>query len=236
MLRSVPPQKKLITPAGPGGPAEGDGGGRQEHPHRGALQASYTWGTGRATLQQLWTSEGSKGYIAHSPQSVSICAGKAVFLPPKQWSRVYLPFKVLAEGGVSLVVALQRVGLLAGLGVTKGGQLRVNIWNSLDETIHLTPKTVMVNVQSGDVLVKHHGEALCKITHIEVYKDLGDRLKEEIMNLFPSVGDLSSHPVNDEMRWLEVRSSEVVWREPLERGSRTQNAVENVADRKLVQE
>ena len=131
---------------------------------------------------------------------MSICAEKAVFLPPKQWSRVYLPFKVLAEGGVSLVVALQRVGLLAGLGVTKGGQLRVNIWNSSDETIHLTPKTVMVNVQSGDVLVKHHGEALRKITHIEVYKDFGDRLKEEIMSLFPKVGDLNSHPVSDEMR------------------------------------
>ena len=52
--------------------------------------------------------------------------------------------------------------------------------------------------------------------------------------MFPSVGDLSSHPVNERMAKLEVRSSEVNWQEPPERGTRTQYAVESVADRNQV--
>ena len=234
MLRGLWTAKKLITPAGCGRSAEGGSGRRKMHPKKDALRPSVSWGSGRATLEQLWTSEGGRGMTIHSPQSVSIWTGKAVFLPPQQWSRVYLPFKVIAEGGVSVFIALQRVGLLTGLAITKGGQLRVNIFNSSAETVYLTPKTVMVNVQASEIRVKRHGDSVRLVGNAEAWSDFGQRLKEEITTLFPRVGDLSCHPVNAEMQKLMVRSSEVVWKDPPERGSRTQYAVDDVADRRLV--
>ena len=139
---------------------------------------------------------------------------------------------------------LQRQGLIAGLGITKGGQLRVNVWNATDEAIHLTAKTVMVNVVGAKLSVKYFGkEEQCikeragKVNWVcGVAKGMvtADYIKEKITKMFPSVGDLSSHPVNERMAKLEVRSSEVNWQEPPERGTRTQYAVESVADRNQV--
>ena len=61
------------------------------------------------------------------------------------------------SGGVTAVCGLQRPGLVAGLAVTKGGQLRLNIWNSREEAVQLTPKTVLVNVLGAKVSVKYFG-------------------------------------------------------------------------------
>ena len=47
-------------------------------------------------------------------------------------------------------------------------------------------------------------------------------IKEKIMKKYSKVGDLSSHPVNENMAKLMVRSTEVNWKEPPERGTRTQ--------------
>ena len=43
-------------------------------------------------------------------------------------------------------MALQKIGLIAGLSLTKRGQLRVNTFNTTDEVVYLTPKIAMVNV------------------------------------------------------------------------------------------
>ena len=72
---------------------------------------------------------------------MGILAGKAFFLPPKSWKRLYLPFKIRMEGGTTVAVALQKEGLIAGLSITKGGQLRVNVYNTMDQVVYLTPKT-----------------------------------------------------------------------------------------------
>ena len=49
---------------------------------------------------------------------------------------------------MTVVCGLCRTGLVSGLAVTKGGQLRIQVWNSGDEAEQLTAKTVMVNVLS----------------------------------------------------------------------------------------
>ena len=54
-------------------------------------------------------------------------AGKSVFLPPKEWVRIQIPYKMTVEGGVTVVNGLQRPGLISGLSITKGGQIRVNV-------------------------------------------------------------------------------------------------------------
>ena len=78
-------------------------------------------------------------------------------MPPKHWMRVYLPYKICIEGGVTVVLSLQKEGLIAGLSLTRGGQIKINIWNPTDETIYLTQKTAMVNIIADKILVKHFG-------------------------------------------------------------------------------
>ena len=51
---------------------------------------------------------------------------------------------------------------MAGLAVTKGGQLRLNIWNSKLEAIQLNPKMTLVNVLGAEVSVRHFGEKKAK--------------------------------------------------------------------------
>ena len=57
-----------------------------------------------------------------------------------------------------MALALQKEGLISGLSITKGGQLRVNAYNTTDEVIHLTPKTVMVNIWADQLAIKYLGQ------------------------------------------------------------------------------
>ena len=108
---------------------------------------------GRVLLEQIWNMNGERGLKIHPEGSVSILAGKSMFLPPKSWTRVFLPYKIHIEGGVTVLCGLSRPGLIAGLSVTKGGQIRINIWNSNLEVMQLTPKTILVNIFGADVSV-----------------------------------------------------------------------------------
>ena len=70
----------------------------------------------------------------------------------------YLPFKMHMSGGTTVALALQKEFLVLGLSITKGGHLRVNAYNATDEVIHLTPKTVMLNVWADQLEIKYLGQ------------------------------------------------------------------------------
>ena len=168
--------KKLGSLAGEGPASEEDGdGNRRSKP----VSDSFSH---EVTLEQLWSMSGSSGIRVHNSHSVSVLACNSVFLPPKQWTRVYLPYKVSVVGGVTLTCGLSRVGLVAGLAVTKGGQLRVNVWNATDETVQLTPKTVMVNVLGARVRIKRHGKEPKFVGKILVNKVDGEFIKNKIVS------------------------------------------------------
>ena len=115
---------------------------------------------GRALLEQIWNMNGEKGLKIHPEGSVSVLAGKSVFLPPKSWTRVFLPYKIHIEGGVTVLCGLSRPGLIAGLSVTKGGQIRMNIWYSNPKVMQLTPKMILVNIFGAEVSVKYLGKEI----------------------------------------------------------------------------
>ena len=77
-----------------------------------------------------------------------------------------------------MLCGLQRSSLIAGLSVTKGGQLRVNIWNATDGAIHLTPKTIMVNVIGAKFGVKLFGRDERKI-YVIASKTVNSVMSEE---------------------------------------------------------
>ena len=60
----------------------------------GTLHAAISAGDGCARLQQLWNTEGTRGIQFHSPECVSVLNGGAFLLPPKMWTRLYLPYCV----------------------------------------------------------------------------------------------------------------------------------------------
>lgn len=180
--------KKLSMPAD----SNGSAGGKVK------LGQGCATGGGKARLEQLWSTDGTRGLSVQNPKHVIVQAGKAVFLPPMTWKRLYLPFKVIMEGGTSVTLALQKAGVVAGLSLTKGGQLRVNAFNTTKEVIYLTPKTAMVNVHSQLLELRYLGRDL-KVLNVEVEKiaDFGEKLRVEIEQKYPNVGEFSTHPINE---------------------------------------
>ena len=178
---------------------------------------------GSVLLEQMWNLKGTTGIARGSSNSVSVLCGRAVFLPPKQWTQVLLPYKMSVVGGVSVFCGLSRKGLFAGLAITKGGQIKVNVWNTTSETICLMPKTVLVNITGAKVEVKRMGEPeTLSINQVIIDEFWREEIKGRIKEKFPKVGDLSSHPVNENMEKLRVKASGVVWIEPDEPGTRTE--------------
>ena len=121
-----------------------------------------------------------------------------------------------------LVVALQRVGLLAGFFSTQSGKIRLNMGNSVGEVIYLTPRTCMVNFFAKKIVLKRLGKTNLQCTSNFVGEEYFARyLQAKIIRMFPKVGNLSSHPVIAAMGKLEIRVNEVKWNSPLEHGNRT---------------
>ena len=92
-----------------------------------AKTMNFGW---KILLEQMWDLKVCRGVQVDSDTSTSIFVGKSVFLPQKEWVRVFLTCKLHIEGGVTVVCGIQSPGFVAGLAVTKGGQLRLNTWNS----------------------------------------------------------------------------------------------------------
>lgn len=62
------------------------------------------------------------------------------------------------DGETAVAIALQKKGLIAGLSITKGGQLRFNVFNSSNQVVHLTPKTIIANVWEIKLEIKYLGQ------------------------------------------------------------------------------
>ena len=61
-----------------------------------------------------------------------------------------------------------------------------------------------------------------------------EKLREEISQKYPKVGDFSTHQINDKLAKMGVRSTEVKWKIPPDQGVRTQYKVETVVDRRMI--
>ena len=166
---------------------------------------------GEATLEQLWTGDLGRALVFFSGTSLGVTAGKTLFLPPNEWTQLHLPYKISMDGGAAVTTALQRRGLVAGLALTRGGQIRVNVWNSTSETICLTPKTVLVRVDARKLWVKYLGQDVRAVAVATTTMEAAaDRLMRAITEEFADVGDFSTHPVNARMqRLLEIGRAHV---------------------------
>ena len=182
---------------------------------------------------QLWEVEAGTG-INITKQGTQLLCGTTRFLSPLTWTRVYLPFKLEVQGGVTLSSALQRDGLISGAVRLIGGMMRLDVFNANEDAVKLTPKTQLATLAGYSdiqVLKLAHSSALNTVEEITT-----DSLAEEIKAAFPQVGDLSSHPVVGPMHSLVVRAEEMQWTEPNEQGMRTPFVTEKSACRHKVSE
>lgn len=112
---------------------------------KGDLWRSFSVGQVKARLGQPWSIVSTRGLSIFSSKQVVVLVGKAFFLPPRVWKRLYLPIKTQMRGGTNVAITLQKEELIVGLSITKAGQLRGNVHNSTDQVIYLTPKTIRAN-------------------------------------------------------------------------------------------
>ena len=99
---------------------------------------------------------------------------------------------------------------MAGLAISKGGQIKINAWDTTDEVMYVTPKTVLVNIVGAKIKVKRMGEK--RISTLKEVEDQGledqedsnleewkEKIQDHITKEYRKVGDLSSHPGNKRM-------------------------------------
>ena len=181
------------------------------------------------TLHQQWEIKEGTGIITTS-KGVQLLSGKARFLPPRQWERWYLPWKLEVEGGVTVASCFQRPEVVSGALLTTGGMLRLDVYNASDKVIRITPKTPLVSL---------HGHEKLEVVRMARVSAAGVEvtaaaLRQELAEKFPAVSDLSTHPVLPAMEPLRVRADEVWWSPPQEQGRRTSYRTEDAACRHKV--
>ena len=157
--------------------------------------------SGNVLMEQLWDLSSHMGIKTCPEGSVCLTCTRSEFLPPKAWKLIYIPYKVVIQGGLSIVNGLHKPRLVASLCITKGGMIRTSVFNSLDETIQLVPKTVLVIIFAATVSVKRFGQKVKPIVPrvLMMIEEAAMSIEQQIRESFPGVGDLSSHPVNEEM-------------------------------------
>lgn len=112
---------------------------------KGGLKTRFLIGNAKARLGQLRSTISTRDLSIFTGKQVAVLDRKALFIPPNTWKRLCLRFKLHVGGGKMVALALQEEGLFAGLSITKGGQLRVNAYNTTYQVMYLTPKIAMAN-------------------------------------------------------------------------------------------
>lgn len=182
-------------------------------------------------LTQMWELEAGTGVI-RQPKGAQILSGKAHFLSPYQWERLYLPWKIEVTGGCTLCSCLQREELVSGVVRTVGGMLRLDIYNASGKVVRITPKTPLVSVGGYEDLEVVRLAA----AHLVEAEITDESLATEIGEKFADVGNLSRHPIVTAMRSMTVRADEVSWSLPQTQGMRTPYKAEQGACRLKVTE
>lgn len=90
--------------------------------------------------------------------------------------------------------------------------------NTSEHVIFTTPSTPLVSISGYSTI---EIIPLAPPHPVNSVQDVSASIEEEIQRRFPTVGDLSTHPITPAMQALEVKPSEVGWNMPQEQGSRT---------------
>lgn len=61
----------------------------------------------------------------------------------------------MVEGRVSILCALRKKGVLTNVMDTTRGQIKVDSYNVVEETMYLTPKTILVDLARAQASIKN---------------------------------------------------------------------------------
>ena len=114
---------------------------------------------GRAVLlDQIWElGSGHIGIKTNPNGTFPLTAARSEFFPPKSWKRVLIPYTTQIVGGCTFFCGLFRPELVDSLTLAKGGLMNVDIYNSTEEVVYLTPETVLADILGAKVFIQEFG-------------------------------------------------------------------------------
>lgn len=169
--------------------------------------------------------------VKDSEHTVQVLAGKARVLGPQTWTRLYCPFRLTCYKKVTVVSALQRDHVVSAVCVTKGGYMRVDVFNAAIEPLTISAKTPLVTIMGGHVNIHFLEDKRVSVKMCSEVEITDDMIKKSILQRFPAIE--VGRP-NSQMHQLRVRAEELSWKPPTEMGRRTPFRVERSCDKNAV--
>lgn len=171
-------------------------------------------------IKQRW--DVPKGVqIKKANDVVIIPMGRTYYLRPFEWKAILLPWVVSLHGHLTFVPAINIRGTLATVTVESNGGLKLNIFNATNAVICLPAKTAAFRIFGAAMCevqkLPNSEEAIigtnCLESSLQVKKTVVGNTAEEIKTFitkrFPSVFDLTRHPITQAMRALRVKPTEL---------------------------
>lgn len=158
----------------------------------------------------------SKGYHWIQNGNVAyLSIGRTLFVGAKESVLITLPIQVSLEGIQGLVSCLQRKGLMSSVYLTRNGLIRVQMYNTTEDVITLSPRLMVCALMLQPnchfhAYLEEEGTPKCQV--LEVKPNL-ENLQLECMRQFPL---LFGVVIDEEERkrrkqGLEVKASEIEW-------------------------
>jgi len=153
-------------------------------------------------------------YIRRSGNTIVIPLGRTHYLRPHSWKALHLPWKLdLANCSCTIGSALSRPQLISSVVIEKTGSIRLQVYNCSDEVICLAARTLGIRIfgkttQEIRALPNEGGDQVRKIGR-GVFGATEPEIKRSLLHSFPSVFDLTEHPITPAMKSLRIKETEL---------------------------
>jgi len=168
-------------------------------------------------IRQRWTVP--KGVtVRRSGDTVVIPVGRTYYIRPRAWKTLHIPWKLeLSECNCSWGSTLNMSGILSSVMVEKTGAMKINVYNTRTEVVCIPARTLGIRLHGvGSYEVEGlPNEDQGDINRIEggTTRSISGQdeatIRRSLMGLFPTVFDMTEHPVSPAMKALRVKPDEL---------------------------
>lgn len=179
-----------------------------------------TTGRSHVVIIQKW--ETPKGIsIKKSEDTICIPISRTHFIKPRECRQITLPWKLKIDGSVTITSAVSIRGTLSSVVVETQGGIKVTIYNTTDEVLCVPARTAGVRIfgveshevkklpNSAEVQVSEGCVESVQTVKKTVLGKNPQEIKKNLLRLFPSVFDLTKHPITAAMKALMVKETEL---------------------------
>jgi len=202
--------------------------------------------THKLVITQRWdVPKGIK--VTRSGDTIVVPFGRAHFINPYSWRSIILPWKVKPCRSCNILNTSNIKYLISSFSIGKEGEIKIQVFNGSSFSVPIGAKSAAVRIfgatdfevrllpntpqssANGVVIVKNAKTIL---------GNSSDDIKKSMEQQFPSVFDLSSHPILPPMKPLKVRCTEVLPSHPIpvEGGIQTSYKIDTIVKQSDIDE